>query len=397
MRRDCISVGIVAFLLLAGCTGSAHSVDAELCNPVNELRPRRPNTYQSLDPARTSEFYDTDAILNPEIAWAVSVGRYYNNIAAFEAKIDLIFGDSLDDQELVTFDALLGVALRSVPLDSDIIGGWSDTTDYLFTSTHGFLYSFDFHTGEQNWNVDLKASTSHDPIQLGDTVFVTSGSGSGENGIVTAVDRESGEIVWSTELPQHTEVPGRILAPAFSVGSGTVFVNGFSFIYALDIKTGVVCWSTQSGQTSGLASIDAWPAIFDDRAYVIINKRLYSLDAHDGSKHWSIGDASNLSAVAASDGMVYYGDDDGSLNAVGARSGDKAWSVEIGDFTNTHIVIVNDMLYATSDDEFLYGIEKTTGEIAWKLEVGKVVTQPIAAFDHLYLIAGGELVAIRDD
>jgi eukaryotic-like serine/threonine-protein kinase len=85
---------------------------------------------------------------------------------------------------------------------------------------------------------------------------------------------------------------------------------------------------------------------------------------------------------------VFFGSRDGSLYAIGARTGEAKWQFEAGDFSWAKPVVANGTVLAASKDGLLYAFDATTGAVRWTFDVGPVEyehTAPLVLFDVIYV------------
>jgi len=73
--------------------------------------------------------------------------------------------------------------------------------------------------------------------------------------------------------------------------------------------------------------------------------------------------------VAARDGVVYVGSDDGRLHAIEATSGKERWAFATGGMIRSRPTISDGALYMQSDDGMLYRLDASAGTLQWKVRV----------------------------
>ena len=132
--------------------------------------------------------------------------------------------------------------------------------------------------------------------------------------------------------------------------------------------------------------------------FVVTDDSVVAYDYLTGEQRWKREDGAHGSGLAVSDeGIVFYGTDNGSFRAVGARSGDIKWTLETGDFSKTAPSIAEGIVYAPSEDGMLYAVDASSGHILWKLKVGVVsaLQRPILIGGYLYIVADEEVRAYR--
>jgi outer membrane protein assembly factor BamB len=129
---------------------------------------------------------------------------------------------------------------------------------------------------------------------------------------------------------------------------------------------------------------------------------LIAVTVEDGDEKWSESNVSDLSSPAVANGQICIGGQDGSLVSFGARTGEKKWQFEAGDFTRANVSITDQFVYALSGDGYLYAISAGDGALAWKLDVRSDDTthisdywgpRPVVVNEMVFAVAGDVLIA----
>lgn len=171
-----------------------------------------------------------------------------------------------------------------------------DEQRVYFPDWAGNLYAVDRKTGAQVWQVSIPAASGSvrdkaraTPVITGDKLIVgTQGgaiTGGGPGGKMLAFNRNTGALLWSTQLDNHyaalitqsaTVHGGRVfvgvssLEEALGAGSGNFTFRGS--MLALDVETGAILWKTYmtpAGYT-GSAVWGSAPAVDVKRGQVYI-------------------------------------------------------------------------------------------------------------------------------
>lgn len=170
-----------------------------------------------------------------------------------------------------------------------------------------------------------------------------------DDGVVSQLDKETGEVKWSWTVPAAANYPACLhctptcqcsmvrSTPAVDT-DGAVYFGAYDFsIYKLD-KAGTMVWNVSTGSAVyGPVTLDL-------------------------------------------DGMVYAGSFDNHLYAINSTSGDVAWKfnmfshadcgVAIGSGSNSHVLVTqsNEGGLCDAGHCFVFGVNKHTGELLWKSE-----------------------------
>ncbi|RRR65336.1 MAG: hypothetical protein EI684_23485 [Candidatus Viridilinea halotolerans] len=171
-----------------------------------------------------------------------------------------------------------------------------------------------------------------DHVRLFDSVVPIVGAGrlyvGDDAGNVRAINATNGTEVWVRN------VGGRILdAGAYDPTTQAVFfasTNGI--LYKLRADTGAIM-----GQLNTGSSIEGAVLLVGNRVYVgNAAGRLIAVNTTDMSQAWSYNASAALYASsaysAASDGMIIFPAEDGSVHAVRAADGSRAWRTQINSF-----------------------------------------------------------------
>jgi polyvinyl alcohol dehydrogenase (cytochrome) len=145
-----------------------------------------------------------------------------------------------------------------------------------FGQKSGFYWGLDPATGEVSWGTPVGPGGTLGGIEWGtasdgeriyaaianslhDSYKLAKGGETITWGSWSAVDAQTGKIVWQTADPTR----GAIDTGAMSVANGVVYAGSFSgSMYALDAKKGKILWSFNSG-----GSVIDGPAIADGVVY----------------------------------------------------------------------------------------------------------------------------------
>jgi outer membrane protein assembly factor BamB len=108
------------------------------------------------------------------------------------------------------------------------------------------------------------------------------------------------------------------------------------------------------------------PAVMDGIVYGGHNVLVVAIDAARGTQLWDSPLGQINTSVAASDGAIYYGSQDGNLYALNAKTGAFLWSFNTGVSIWCSPAVAKGVVYVGSDSGYLYAIDATTGSLRWK-------------------------------
>lgn len=146
-------------------------------------------------------------------------------------------------------------------------------------------------------------------------------------------------------------------------------------------------WKFETGD-----SIEATAAIVDQTVYFgTLDGRFYALSLSDGKELWKFEnpekDGVKSSPCIAGD-LVCYGDDFGTLRALGRKSGELRWKVSTDAEIISSPIFIDGKVIFGSYDESLYCVKAADGEVLWKLQtMGPVHCSP-SYTDGKVVVAG---------
>ncbi|MFC1865304.1 PQQ-binding-like beta-propeller repeat protein [Chloroflexota bacterium] len=308
--------------------------------------------------------------------------------------------------------ALLTVVVSLVIVTGGCIGlggtqaGWSgvvaDNGSIYFASSGGELIKKSAENGSQEWFIPFEAESSGSllgcgggttvipiygtPAIEGEKIYVATFSGS-----ISAFNTD-GASIW--EYPGANEDSHAFIGGPV-VGNGKVYAaaaNGI--IYALDANTGGLLWKMELEE-------DVWaaPSIQDNALYIgTYNKKVYALDAESGERLWQQPFETNgpiVSTPLLDNGRVYVASFDRHIYALDAASGELEWKFPQteGNGQNTpqkwfwaSTVLYNSSIYAASMDGNVYVLEAASGSLVTVIELGSAVSAtPVAAGDKIFI------------
>ena len=123
---------------------------------------------------------------------------------------------------------------------------------------------------------------------------------------------------------------------------------------------------------------------------------VYALGAKSGARQWSFRTGGPVeSRIAAAGGAVYAGSNDNSLYALRASDGARLWSFRTGSSVASGIAVAGGTVYAGSEDENLYAVRASDGSKLWAATVVGVSSVAVAGDTVFAGSADGMLHALR--
>lgn len=223
----------------------------------------------------------------------------------------------------------------------------------------GLLRGFDATTGTQLWSRQLSGQAfTSPPTALGGSVYVSGYS------TLYAVSAQDGSIKWSAP-----NAGGDHSAPAVSA-TGVYVSYACNRAWALSPATGAVIWHHTSSCFGG-----------GGKTTVLFGGRVYARDNSLEDVAMDVGTGIEVAGFVADPAPAFNGSTGYFLNwttleARDVSSGILKWSF-VGDGTlSSAPIVVNGIVYVGSTSGKLYALSETTGANVWTGTVGAAVNRP---------------------
>jgi outer membrane protein assembly factor BamB/subtilisin family serine protease len=250
---------------------------------------------------------------------------------------------------------------------------------------------------EKSWEYDLsgkgKILFSTPAAAKNKVVLVT------DSGYVVALDSATGKEQWAVKI-------GNTNRSSPTIEGNTVYLSGGGDgrIYALDLKSGSIVWTTDVGSMAIYES----PVFLDGTLFVASdltdNAKLSALNAETGEKKWSIAlGAPTYSGPSAGDGMLFIGSyDNQKLRALRIEDGSEVWSKTlVNEGVASKPVYDNGTLYLAGTNfntggGTLYALDAKTGEEKWKAAgIGDTQSGSPIVYENIVVIGSAAQPALR--
>ena len=223
------------------------------------------------------------------------------------------------------------------------------------------------------------------------------------NGLVKALDTDSGVEIWSVNLAEKTgflsaDIPA-MLSGGLTVSGEHVYVGTErGTLIALNANDGEIAWTANAG-----GEVLSRPEVSDGLVLVHTgNGLLQAFDTASGEQRWSLNlDTPSLSvrgesAPAVAMGAAFVGGDNGRVSAVMLGQGQIIWQQRISQTTGTtEISRLNDVdmtpvvadgrVYAIAYNGNLVAMDMRRGQILWKRDFGSV-NELVLDGESLYVV-----------
>lgn len=236
-----------------------------------------------------------------------------------------------------------------------------------FVSSEGILKAIDMETGEEEWNLDLKASSNSSPIVHKNRLYVGCEDG------LKAVNINSHEIVWDYDC-------GNVASTPCYYNDIIYFGSDDGHLYGLNDDGKVEFNKKLDGE------IKSSPCIVDDTIYVgSTNSKLYSINTNK-DKNWEFTTGDEiLSSPSYVNESVIFGSNDGNIYCLDESDGDLLWKVDLNNkvISSPTVDEHDNSVYIGSDDGNYTCLDIRDGTIKWSHQTGDKVESTGALKDNV--------------
>lgn len=335
-------VGLLAMTLLIGCSTEKDSI---VMSPLPEV----------------------DNQFTPTIIWNRSVGdgsgKYYSQLSpAYDDSVvyaadrkGKVKAMDIDSGEILwSIDLSQQVGFFTANLPALLSSGLTVSGDKLYIGTEtGKVIVLNKADGEVTWETDVAGEALSQPVVSDGLVLIHT-----SNGVLQALDAQTGQSKWSINLDSSTlSIRGKS-APATVYGVAIVGSDG-GRISAVVLAQGQIAWQQYISQISGATEID----------------RLH--------------DVNMTPVIDINSGAIFAIAYNGDLVAMDMRSSQIIWKRDLGSVND--IIVANDIIYLVDQNDHVLAIRKTDGITLWSQDalLHRNLTAP-AIYDGYLVVGDGE-------
>ncbi|OCA81484.1 hypothetical protein A8F94_21640 [Bacillus sp. FJAT-27225] len=235
----------------------------------------------------------------------------------------------------------------------------------VLITDRGWVIALDSKSGKEQWEIRLGSNNRSSPTVEGNIVYLSGG----QDGKIYALDLKTGAIQWTSNVGAMAIYE----SPVYH--DGTLFVSSDltnnAHLSALNARTGEKLWSVKLGAPTYFG-----PSIGNGLIYVgsYDNQTIRALKIEDGTEVWkkTISKEGIASKPVFDNGVLYFNGinfdtSTGTLYAVDAATGAEKWKVEgVGDTQAGSPIVYETMVISGSASQpNLRAFDKQTGEELW--------------------------------
>ena len=350
-----------------------------------------------------------------DVVWQESIGdgveHYFSRLtpAVYKETVYVASRDGkVEALSLVDGDTLWETDVRENPAfwpwetdqSAKLSGGILQAYGKLFIgSEHGYLTALDRETGEVVWRKNVPGEILAKPAAGDGLVFINLGSGK-----LLALHPDEGEERWSHEQ----EVPALTLRGQSSptVANGGVLMGlETGKLSVLISDSGYSAWSAEIATPKGsseferLVDVDTQPLISGPYAYAIAyNGNLAAVDIRSGNVVWK-REYSSYREITMDAQTIYVVDSNGVVYALDKDSGIERWSQPaLRGWYLTGPTVAGQYLAMGDQEGNLHWLNKESGELVSRedFDSSGFFIEPVIADDKLILYTrDGEVSAVK--
>ena len=242
--------------------------------------------------------------------------------------------------------------------------------------------------GNVLWQTRLSDYEIHQGYGASPTVYehlVITSSDNKSGGRIVALDRASGEVIWSRSRPKK---PNYASPSILTMGGKDQLVfTGCDLVTSLDPLTGKTLWEIEGATTECVTTaVTDGTLVFTSGGYP---KNHVSAVVADGSGEiaWEVNLRNYVPSMLQYQGYLYMTLDAGVATCVECRSGKTMWKQRLGGVFSSSPVRVGELIFATNEDgeTFIFRAEPAGYQEVGKNKLGEsVFATPVISGNRIY-------------
>ncbi|AFJ46154.1 outer membrane protein assembly factor BamB [Shimwellia blattae] len=380
--RKLLVPGLISLTLLSGCSLFSGEEDVVKMSPLPEVENQfTPNTvWSSSVGSGIGDFYSN---LHP--AWQDG------NVYAADRRGTVKAMSASDGQEIWKVDLSENRGLLSRNAPALLSGGVTVSGGHVYVgSEKAQIYALNIVDGAIAWQTTVAGEAVSRPVASDGLLLVHT-----SNGMLQALDEASGAIKWTANL----DIPALSLrgesAPATAYGAAIVGGDN-GRVSAVLMQQGQIIWQQRVSQATGpteidrLSDVDTTPVIDNGVVYALAyNGNLTALDLRSGQILWKreLGSVNNFIVDA---GRIFLVDQSDRVLSLTTDGGVTMWTQEKLLHRNlTAPVLFNGYLVVADSEGYMHWMNADDGRFVaqQKVDSSGFQTDPVVAGDRVLIQA----------
>lgn len=221
----------------------------------------------------------------------------------------------------------------------------------------------------QAWNFNAGAPIDGSPAVMNAVAYVAT-----TDGVVDAIDMQTGMQVWTVNLPDGETVDS---TPAVTTNGIVIVGTSSGDLVGLSATDGSTVWTT----SLGTSDIESSPTLSGSDVYVGTDGgQVVALDATTGAVVWSAdlsGEILSSPAIDTTANLLVVGSTDDDVYALNLGTGASVWTYTTGGAVDGTPLIYEGQVFIGSADGNAYSLDETTGAETWAVATGgPIVASP---------------------
>jgi outer membrane protein assembly factor BamB len=212
-----------------------------------------------------------------------------------------------------------------------------------------------------------------------------------------ALDKNIGEIRWSWDLGKVGFHGNPIIVRGLVIVGTDINGQppGTGYVYAFEVSNGKQKWKAATGRGVASDLVLAGSSLYG----VTLSDELFSIDINSGHVNWTFAplpgkDDRLPSTPAVSGEAVFFGERDGGIYSINARTGEVIWKQQIATPVSTSMVAFGKSLYFGAANHIYRVSQKTGAAEGHSLVGGWSFGKPLIAGNSILVLVGEELASL---
>jgi len=242
--------------------------------------------------------------------------------------------------------------------------------------------------GKQKWQTKVSNYVEHQgygasPALYQSLVIVSSDNKGG--GAIVALDRKSGDVVWTRERPMQPNYPSPVVLHVS--GKDQLIMTGCDKVTSFDPLTGKTFWEVDGATTECVTTtVTDGERVFSSGGYPRNHMSAIRADG-SGKIEWENATRLYVPSLVIRDGALYGVLDAGIAVCWKSDTGEELWKQRLGGIFSASPTLVGDKIYATNEsgDTFVFRANPSKYEELAQNQLGtEVLSTPVVCNSCIY-------------